>query len=71
MLFNLQIVEEMNIYRIFYNIEDLLEYDELELHISCEYNELTMQEPKDVVVIAFDFNIRLLLENKTILYEII
>ena len=60
-------LEEMNKYRIFYNVEDLLEYNEFELHISGEYDELTMQEPKDTVVIAFDFNIISLLENKTVL----
>ncbi len=62
---------EMNKYRIFYNVEDLLEYNELELHISVEYDEVMMQEPKDTVVIAFDFNISSLLENKTVFHETI
>ncbi|KAF5061951.1 hypothetical protein DSECCO2_310070 [anaerobic digester metagenome] len=57
---------ELNKYRIFYNPESLLSYNELNLHFSNEPDDLLVNDPAETIVIAFNFNIQLLIEHKII-----
>lgn len=57
-------LEEIDTYKIFYNFEDLISYEKLNLHIFDNCNDYELNE---IIVIAFDFKMETLYKNDILL----
>lgn len=54
---------DMILYKIYYNLNDLLEDDSLKCHIFTKHDDSIRIDLKDYMVIAFDFNIASIFKN--------
>ncbi|WP_313019754.1 restriction endonuclease [Acetoanaerobium noterae] len=60
-------LEEIDIYKIFYNSQDLISYNKLKLHIFDNCSDISEQELNEIIVIAFDLDMGALYENGILL----